>query len=256
MQAYGPGFSRIYNLRWGDFAHRVAPALRIYYETTPRGRVARQDMPSLLDLCCGAGHLAAHFLEQGYQVTGMDLSPGMLEYARQNNAAFIVAGQARFVEGDAAHYTLDQPVDLVLSTFDALNHLPDMDALCGCFTSTCRALKPGGTFIFDLNTRLGLQRWATINLQEAPDLTLVTSGLYDSPRGKAYTRIAGFIRAEDGRYDRFEETVYNTAFDMAAIQPALLEAGFHKVHFARLADLAAPIEDPEAESRAWIVAER
>ena len=112
MQAYGAGFARIYNLRWGDFAQRVAPALREYYETTPQGKAARQGIPSLLDLCCGAGHLAGHFLEHGYQVTGMDLSPAMLDQARQNNAAYIVTGQARFLEGDAAGYALDKKTDL------------------------------------------------------------------------------------------------------------------------------------------------
>ena len=256
MQAYGAAFARIYNLRWGDFAHRVAPALREYYESTPQGKTARQGVPSLLDLCCGAGHLAGHFLEHGYRVTGMDLSPAMLDQARQNNAAYIVAGQARFVEGDAAAYTLDPPVDLVLSTFDALNHLPDLAALEGCFASTYRALKPGGIFIFDLNTRLGLRRWATINLQETPELTLITSGLYDEPHGKAHTRVSGYLRAGDGRYDRFEETVYNTAFDLSAVKSAVLAAGFQKVHIARLSDLAAPLADPEAESRVFIVAEK
>ena len=256
MQAYGASFAPIYNLRWGDFAHRVAPALREYYESTPQGKTARQGVPSLLDLCCGAGHLAGHFLEQGYLVTGIDLSPAMLEQARQNNADYIVAGQARFIQGDAASYVLDQPVDLALSTFDALNHLADLPALRGCFASTFRALKPGGVFIFDLNTRLGLLRWAAISLQETPDLTLITSGLYDEQSGKAYSRISGFVRGEDGRYERFEETVYETAFDLAAVKSSLLAAGFARVHFARLSNLVEPLPDPETEGRAFIIASK
>lgn len=256
MQAYGASFAPIYNLRWGDFAHRVAPALLDYYETTPQGKTARQGIPSLLDLCCGAGHLAGHFLEKGYQVTGIDLSPAMLDLARQNNADYIVAGQARFIQGDAARYALERPVDLAFSTFDALNHLADLAALQGCFASTFQAVKPGGIFIFDLNTRLGLRRWGAISLQEAPDLTLITSGLYDEQNGKAYSRISGFMRQDDGRYERFEETVYETAFDLAAVKTALLAAGFDKVHFARLSDLAAPLPDPETEPRVFIIASK
>lgn len=256
MQAYGAAFARIYNLRWGDFALKAAPALREYYESIPQGKTTRQGSPSLLDLCCGAGHLAGHFLEKGYQVTGMDLSPAMLEHARQNNAAYIVAGQARFLQGDAADFSVEHPVNLALSTFDSLNHLADLAALRSCIASTFRALEPGGVFIFDLNTYLGLRRWGAISLQETPDLTLITTGLYNEPNNKAYSRISGFLRMQDGHYEHFEETVYETAFDLAAVKSAVLEAGFRKVHFARLSDLATPLADPEAESRVFVIAEK
>jgi SAM-dependent methyltransferase len=251
MQAYGSSFARIYNMRWGNFANRAAPLLRAYYEGLFPGETARH---RLLDLCCGTGQLSLHFLDNGYQVTGIDLSPAMLEYARQNCAAYIVTGQARFLQADAASYEVDNPVDLVISTFDALNHLPDLAALRGCFQSTFSALRPGGVFIFDLNTRLGLRRWATGNIEENPDLTLFTFGLYEEGSGKAHTRISGFLRAEDGRYDRFEETAYNCAFNLDEVQNILLEVGFKHAHFANLTDLAKPLDQPELENRVFFAA--
>ena len=107
-----------------------------------------------------------YFLERGYQVTGIDLSEGMLDCARANTSMFVQAGQARFLQGDASSYTLDAPVGLVVSSFDALNHLPDLAALRSCFACTHAATLPGGTFIFDLNTRAGLQRWNNINVTD------------------------------------------------------------------------------------------
>ena len=253
MQAYGAAFARIYNLRWAGFASRAAPLLRAYYQSTlpsaPEGR-------HLLDLCCGTGQLSAHFLENGYTVTGLDLSPHMLEFARENCAAYIVAGQARFIVGDASAYTLDTPAHLAISTFDALNHLPDRDALLGCFSCTWQALRPGGMFIFDLNTRLGLRGWASTHVEEDPELTLFTHGLFDETGGKAYTRINGYLRAEDGRYDRFDETAYNTAFDLANVRAGLEQTGWRGIHFARLNDLATPLDDPEAEKRVFIIARK
>ena len=109
-------------------------------------------------------------------------------------------------------------------------------------------------FIFDLNTRLGLQRWASSNLEENAELTLFTHGLYDEASSRAYTRIHGFLRAEDGRYDRFEETAYNTAFDLADVRAALVGAGWNQIHFARLDNLAAPLDQPELENRVFVVA--
>jgi SAM-dependent methyltransferase len=253
MQAYGAGFAAIYNLRWGRFASHAAPILRTYFESTLAQPL---EAPRLLDLCCGSGVLTVHFLEAGYQAIGLDLSTPMLEYARQNCAPFIVAGQARFIQGDAADYHLEEPVHLAVATFDALNHLPDLTALQACFRCTAQAVLPSGTFLFDLNTRHGLQRWASSTVEENAGLTLFTHGLYDELTGRAYTRISGFLRADDGRYDRFEETAYNTAFDLTAVEAALHETGWEQVHFARLEDLAAPLDDPEQVERVFIVARK
>ncbi len=253
MQAYGDAFARVYNRRWSDWARRAAPKIQEYYESTSFGR---QGNSSLLDLCCGAGQMSLHFLDQGYRVTGVDLSPGMLEHARANCALHIIAGQARFLQGDAANFTLETPVSLTVSTFDALNHLPDLAALRSCFASVERAVLPGGMFIFDLNTRLGLNRWASLNLEENADMTLITSGLVEQSAGKAWTRICGYIRADDGRYDRFEETVYNTAFDLSEVASLLQQTGWQRWHFARLSDLSAALDDPEQEARVFIIASK
>ena len=102
MQAYSRSFARVYNLRWSDFSRHVAPRIQEFYESTPLG----QDNRHLLDVCCGTGQLAVHFLERGYKVTGLDLSDEMLHYARQNAASYVERGRARFVQGDAADFEL------------------------------------------------------------------------------------------------------------------------------------------------------
>ena len=252
MQAYNSSFARVYNLRWTQFAQNVAPRLRAYYESTGVG----EENHALLDLCCGTGHLATHFLDSGYSVIGLDLSEAMLEYARANAAAYIVAGLAHFVQGDAADFELDDHFGLVVSTFDALNHLSDFNALKSCFLSVYPVLVPGGSFIFDLNTLDGLRRWTGISIEDGLDLMLVTRALYDDGTQKAFMRISGFIKARDDLYERFEETTFEIGFDLAAVREALLETGFRKVRFSRLQDLNAPVEEPERESRIYIIAEK
>ena len=149
MQTYGPLFAKIYNDRWSGFARHAAPALLDYYAGTPAGQAR---LP-VLDLCCGTGQIALAFLEQGYTVSGLDLSPHMLALAAQNAAGYLETGQARFIQGDAANFSLPPEFGLALSTYDALNHLDSLEALRGCFRSVAAALAPGGSFICDLNTR-------------------------------------------------------------------------------------------------------
>jgi len=251
MQAYNARFARLYNLRWGDFAQRFAPLIRELYESTPLGQANH----TLLDLCCGAGHLAVHFLEAGYHVVGLDASEPILVYARENAGRFLATGQARFVQGDAAAFVLDERFGLVVSTYDALNHLPDEQALQQCFRCVFPLLEEGGLFVFDLNTRLGLRRWANMTVDDgSEECLLITRGVYDPTGGKAWTQITGFVREEDGRYSRVDQTAFNTVFDLQWVKSALLECGWRTVYFARGLDLKTPVEDAEQLGRVFAIA--
>jgi SAM-dependent methyltransferase len=253
MSPYGPAFARVYNLRWAGFAQQVAPRLLAHYAATPLGQTHR----TLLDLCCGTGQLAHYFLQQGFQVTGLDLSEDMLDVARHNLADYLEQGQAELVLGDAAAFRLNKKFGLIVSTYDALNHLPTFDDLCWCFRSVWNALEPGGTFVFDLNTRRGLsQRWNSIAIDESDEAIVITRGIYDGESDKAQVRISGCVRLPDGHYERFAETMHNTVFELGAMRDALLEIGWPTVHFARSEDLGTPLADPEAEGRVFIVAAR
>lgn len=251
MQAYGEAFARVYNLRWSGFARQVAPLILEFYAATPVGRTQR----AVLDLCCGSGHLAVHFLERGYRVVGLDLSEPMLRHARENARAYVESGQAMFVQGDASDFTLAERFGLVVSTYDSLNHLPDEQALRRCFQ--CVYAVCDGYFIFDLNTRRGLRRWNNIQVDDSDeDLLIITQGLYDGHSDRAWTRITGFLRLPSGFYERFEEVVFNTVFDLERVRDALLAVGWKTAYFARAQDLATALENPENEGRVFVVASK
>jgi ubiquinone/menaquinone biosynthesis C-methylase UbiE len=253
MQAYNAQFARLYNLRWGGFAQQFAPRIRELYESTPLGQVNR----SLLDVCCGTGQLAVHFLAAGYRVVGIDASEHMLSYARENASHFVSSGQARFVQGDASRFVLDERFGLVVSTYDALNHLEDEQALGQCFRCVFAVLENGGLFVFDLNTPRGLRRWGNLAVDDSSqECLLVTRGVYDEAGGKAWTQITGFIREESGLYSRADVTSFNTAFDLQHVRNALLECGWQSVYFAQGQDLQSPVEDPEMQGRVFVVARK
>ncbi len=253
MQAYSASFARAYNLRWGGFARQVAPAIRELYETMPISRVNR----TVLDVCCGTGQLAALFLDAGYRVIGLDASMPMLTHARENARRFLASGHAHFVQGDACRFTLPDRVGLAVSTFDALNHLDDPGALKRCFACVFAAVDAGGLFVFDLNTRAGLRRWNGVTIDDSSDeLLLITRGVYDGEGDRAWTRITGFLHEEGDRYRRFDETVFNTAFDLAWVKAALSETGWTDVCLASGRDMKTPLAEPEKEGRVFVVARK
>jgi SAM-dependent methyltransferase len=247
---YGRAFAAYYNEHWRAFAEQTAPRLLAWFAATAPGG---QRLP-VLDLGCGAGHLARCFLDAGYRVTGLDLSAAMLEHARANNAGAVAEGRARFVQGDAADFQFDERFGLIVSTFDTLNHLPSLEALRGCFRCARAALAPGGAFIFDLNTRLGLQGWNSQSVHEHGNAVLIQRRSYAAGAPRAVTSLTGFVRGADGRYERFDEAIYNTAYAMEAVAQALADCGWPRVHSATLADLEAPLADPEQQGRVYFVA--
>src|SRR5262245_41485292 len=115
-------FAWFYNRYWGGEFSR--PALSIYNvilfpHLTPGCRV--------LDLCCGTGQIAAGLIEHGFQVTGIDGSEAMLKFAREN------APQAQFVHADARSFDLPKEYEAVLSAFDSLNHIMELEQLIAVF---------------------------------------------------------------------------------------------------------------------------
>ncbi|GAA6750755.1 class I SAM-dependent methyltransferase [Thermus antranikianii] len=251
MQAYSKGFAKVYDIRWSGFARQVAPFILDFYEATPMGR----ENKTLLDLCCGTGHLAVYFLEKGYRVIGLDLSDQMLYYARERARPYIESGKAVFIQGDAGNFAIDERFGLVVSTYDSLNHLENELALRKCFQ--CVYAVSDGYFIFDLNTRRGLRRWNSVQVDDSDDEMLIISrGIYDGQSDRAWMRISGFVRMPNGLYERFEETVFNTVFELEKVREALLDIGWKNVYFARIQDLKAPLDEPEQEGRVFIVASK
>jgi SAM-dependent methyltransferase len=249
--AYSESFARIYNLRWTHFASSIAPAIQAFYEKLPSSSNKR-----LLDVACGTGQLVGWFVEQGYTCTGLDLSPHMLVHAERNTAAAVAVGRADFGRADASRFSLPRGYGLAVSTFDALNHLPDRAHLTSCFFSVFQALAPGGCFIFDLNTEKGLKLWNSMSVEETDELFILNRGIYGDGMGRAYVRITGFSRLENGQYERFEQTAFNTVFPIRSVIEDLAAAGFINSHVAAIKNLSAPVNAPEELTRAFIVARK
>jgi len=142
-------FAAAYDKHWGFFADAIRPVL---------DRLALSglaDGETIIDLCCGAGHLAAS-LSDRFDVIGIDGSGAMIQLARGK------APLARFIVADARDFSVDTPAAAAISTFDSLNHVMTLDDLTEVFSRVRAALSHGGTFIFDLNMERGYEeRWGS-----------------------------------------------------------------------------------------------
>ncbi len=110
---------------------------------------------SILDLACGTGTVSRLLAPRGYSMTGVDLSAGMLDVARRRaeEAGLPIV----FHRQDAAELDLGAArFDAVVCLFDSLNYILEPERLRSAFARVFAHLRPGGTFIFDVNTEYAL----------------------------------------------------------------------------------------------------
>ncbi len=101
-----------------------------------------------LDVACGTGKSFAPLVELGYDVWACDLSPAMVERARDTG----LLDEERIEVADMRDLPELGSFDLVTCLDDAVNYLLEPEDLEAAFTSVERLLAPGGIYVFDTNS--------------------------------------------------------------------------------------------------------
>ncbi len=111
--------------------------------------MARRTGGPILDAMCGSGRLLIPLAEQGYAVTGCDLSPAMLALAQARAAA---AGLAvTLVAGDLCRVSLpEQQFSLAFVAINSFMHLERTRDQLAALATLHRALQADGVLILDL----------------------------------------------------------------------------------------------------------
>ena len=209
----------------------------------------------LLDLCCGTGGLALFMAARGYRVTGLDIAEEMLDVARRKAAEESLEDQVTFVHGDATLFAFPEKFSFVTSTFDSLNNLPTADALASCFSSARAAVRDGGFFIFDMLTMRGVGQ-DFVNIDVSKDNIFLTERRFCEPSAKRQQgSFTVFVRAEDGRWDRYDQSVSKTIFEPDHVLDLLRAAGWSRAWPALLTDLSQENTNTARDPRVVYVAQ-
>lgn len=117
------------------------------WTTSPAAKLVRHARVGsgarVLDVGCGTGVVAVTAARRGARVTGLDLTPELLERAREN--ARIARVEVDWHQGDAEQLPFeDRTYDVVLSQFGHM-FAPRPDV---AVAEMLRVLKPGGTIAF------------------------------------------------------------------------------------------------------------
>jgi SAM-dependent methyltransferase len=97
----------------------------------------------VLDVACGPGLLACELARTARRVTGLDLTPAMLDKARARQHE-LGLGNLTWVAGEAARLPFPDAAFAVVFTRYSFHHLPDPPA---AFAEMVRVCRPGGRVV-------------------------------------------------------------------------------------------------------------
>lgn len=120
---------------------------RTFYEL-----LAEEAGGAALEVACGTGRLTLPLAEAGIEITGVDLSEGMLTVARQKSQALTDAARARLtlLHQDMTALKLDRRFRLAFVPFRSFQHLLTREQQRQALESMRKHLEPDGLLVLHL----------------------------------------------------------------------------------------------------------
>ncbi|MGB9590593.1 MAG: class I SAM-dependent DNA methyltransferase [candidate division WOR-3 bacterium] len=183
---------------------------------------ARRSVLDVLDLACGTGNLTRELLARGYRVMGLDASAEMLEVARKKLPG------TEFIQGDFLSWGLECDFDAVTCIYDSLNNLLSDDEMIRAFRETRDHLRPGGVFVFDLNTVYGLKHYwdNNVKVNESEGVLSVWRTRFLRP-DISELKISVFVE-EQGAWKRLDELHVERGYTPRKTMDLLKTSGFRE----------------------------
>ena len=136
-------YAYYYNAFYQDKDYN-AEAAQVHYLLKKYG----ENISQVINFGCGTGRHDIGLTKIGYQCTGIDRSPLMIDIARENAKQENVCIDFR-VE-DICRFLPQIQYDAVVSLFHVMSYQTGNDDILSAFRAARKSLKPGGVFLFDV----------------------------------------------------------------------------------------------------------
>ncbi|NLE95435.1 MAG: class I SAM-dependent methyltransferase, partial [Dehalococcoidia bacterium] len=208
---------------WGspeEYAGYCSHAMRLIREH------ARLPVRSLLNIGCGGGKNVFN-LKREFKVTGLDISPRMLDLARKLNP------ECDFVQGDMRTFAPDRRFHAVLLD-DAITYMATRADLRAAFAAAWRHLSPGGVMVVTPDatkeTFVQNETVATPAVASAKpanvDVVFVENNYDPDPDDDQYEGTMVYLIREDGELRIETDRHILGLFPLQTWRETLAEAGF------------------------------
>jgi glycine/sarcosine N-methyltransferase len=190
---------------------------------------------SVLDAACGTGMHAVMLAEGGLRCAGVDLSPAMIERARENAQRAGVSVDFRVAAFGELPPSFAGQFDLVLCLGNSLPHILDDDSLRRALRDFSRVMSPRGTLViqnrnYDRVLKEKVRFMPVTSRAQGADETLFVR-ITDFPREEKdrveFTIVC--LKRRDGAWTQSVLSTPLRALRRQVLQDTLRECGFPRV---------------------------
>lgn len=211
------------------------------------GHKSTTSKPNVLDLGCGTGAFLLGMYERGWNITGLDISPGMLDCAKQKfNAGGI---PCVLYQKDMVEFHAYGQFDLITSNFDTVNYVLEIKDLERLFRNVYSLLRKNGFFAFDVVTKYQAQNFINPFIKEFEDVRLNIIPHYDQVSNIKKIEIDIISGSDKGK-----EIHLQRMYDLSIIDNALRLAGLSVSKMLSIEGKSKEITD--SSTRVYFVAKK
>ena len=212
-----------------------------------------QERNLVVELGCGTGSFTQIMKKKGYDIMGIDMSPEMLNIAR--NKAAEAELDIMYLEQDMRELDLYCTAGTIVSVCDSINYLLEDEDVIETFRLVNNFLYPGGIFIFDFNTLYKYRDVIgdTTIAENREDCSFIWDNYYHEEEHINEYDLTIFVRTsgEEDVFRRFSETHYQRGYTVEDMKYYLKEAGLELVTIVDADTHKAPTAESQ---RIYIVA--
>ena len=189
----------------------------------------------MLDVTCGTGNSIIPFVKKKKKpLLGVDNSLEMLKVAKEKDPALAL------VQANAMKLPFLNHFNLALSMFDSLNYILEPERLIEAFSSIKDSLKPGGHFLFDLNTPYGLKCVSGRDVREEnKNLMSVWRNSYNKKDRILTLHLTLFVK-KDSNWHRIDEIHKEKGYSEEEIKYSLKTLDFEIIEAFRCFEHSRP----------------
>lgn len=186
--------------------------------------------PRIAEIACGTGTHALLFEERGCEVTGIDMSAGMLAAARRK--ASEKGSRVQFLEQDMRQLQLPAGhFDAAVSFFDSIGYAVTDEAVSQTLQNLRTSLRPGGIVVLEFwHGPVMLQGSDPLRVRTLPvpggELLRISRTTLDVIRSIATVDYTLIELRDDQTYSRTTERHINRFFTLAEMEGLLRGNGF------------------------------
>ncbi|MFW5952701.1 MAG: class I SAM-dependent methyltransferase [Candidatus Natronoplasma sp.] len=151
---------------------------------------------SVLELGCGTGRITIPIANEGYDITGLDLSKKQLERGKKKAEANGL--DIGWINGDMRNFSLDKKFNLIFTPFNTIHHVLTLEYMEKMLENVKNHLNPDGRFIVEFfNPDLDILNRDPTEVHDVIE--------YEDPEGKGKVKIT-----ESTDYEKAKQLMHLT----------------------------------------------